>query len=193
MKVALEQCSVDKNNFEIQIKQLGIDNVQILNQIMSLEIVNIDVNSVDIIGDSMLCVDSCNKCLELKAELVKMKNMIQKDVYNKLLKSDENVEKNYISLKLAMQLNQENFQTDRSCENQNDPALSEFCELNELKAQSQAKDAVIIKLKDRIKSLSEKSKVDKVKKDIDEIKTINIELKHSVEKSLSKNENLHKE
>nr|GEU63659.1 hypothetical protein [Tanacetum cinerariifolium] len=43
------------------------------------------------------------------------------------------------------------------------------------------KDTVIRKLKDRIKSLSGKDSVENVKKDIDEIETINIELEHSVE------------
>ncbi|GJY95118.1 hypothetical protein Tco_0511479, partial [Tanacetum coccineum] len=44
--------------------------------------------------------------------------------------------------------------------------------------QSQEKDTVIRKLKDRIKSLSGKDSVENVKKDIKEIKTINIELEH---------------
>nr|GFA84299.1 hypothetical protein [Tanacetum cinerariifolium] len=35
MEASLDQCSVDKNVFEIQIKQLRIDNDQLLNQIMS--------------------------------------------------------------------------------------------------------------------------------------------------------------
>ncbi|GKA74296.1 hypothetical protein Tco_0780598, partial [Tanacetum coccineum] len=45
----------------------------------------------------------------------------------------------------------------------------------------------------RIKSLSGKDSVENVKKDIDEIETINIELEHSVAKLLSENENLRKE
>ncbi|GJW55463.1 retrovirus-related pol polyprotein from transposon TNT 1-94 [Tanacetum coccineum] len=61
------------------------------------------------------------------------------------------------------------------------------------KAQSHEKDTVVKKLKDKIKSLSGKNSVEKVKKDIDEIETINIELEHSVAKLLSENENLRKE
>ncbi|GJY98280.1 retrovirus-related pol polyprotein from transposon TNT 1-94 [Tanacetum coccineum] len=49
-------------------------------------------------------------------------------------------------------------------------------------AQSQEKDTVIIKLKDRIKSLSGKMNEDKIKKDLEEIETINIELDHRVSK-----------
>ncbi|GJZ05285.1 hypothetical protein Tco_0538560 [Tanacetum coccineum] len=60
-------------------------------------------------------------------------------------------------------------------------------------AQSQEKDTVIRKLKDKIKSLSGKDSVKNIKKDIDEIETINIELEHSVAKLLFENENLRKE
>ncbi|GKA22856.1 integrase, catalytic region, zinc finger, CCHC-type containing protein [Tanacetum coccineum] len=60
-------------------------------------------------------------------------------------------------------------------------------------SQSQEKDTVIRKLKDRIKSLSGKDSVENVKKDIDKIETINIKLKHSVAKLLFENDNLRKE
>ncbi|GJZ52465.1 retrovirus-related pol polyprotein from transposon TNT 1-94 [Tanacetum coccineum] len=114
----VDQCSVDKNIFEIQIKQLRIDNDQLLNQIMSQEIVHIVANSMDI--------------LDVKKSRV------------------------------------------------ND-------------SQPQEKDTVIRKLKEIIKSLSGKDSVKNVKKDIDEIKKINIELEHSVAKLFSENENLRKE
>ncbi|GJR05166.1 retrovirus-related pol polyprotein from transposon TNT 1-94 [Tanacetum coccineum] len=48
-------------------------------------------------------------------------------------------------------------------------------------SQSQEKETVIKKLKERIKPLSEKMNEDKIKKDLEEIKTINIELDHREE------------
>ncbi|GJW00609.1 retrovirus-related pol polyprotein from transposon TNT 1-94 [Tanacetum coccineum] len=51
--------------------------------------------------------------------------------------------------------------------------------INELKSQSQEKNTVIRKLKDRIKSFSGKDSVENVKKDIDDTETKNIELEHS--------------
>ncbi|GKB35337.1 hypothetical protein Tco_0880279 [Tanacetum coccineum] len=66
MEEAVDQCYVDKNAFEIQIKQLSIDNDQLLKQIMSQEIVHIAVNSVDILDVKKSCVNECNKCLELE-------------------------------------------------------------------------------------------------------------------------------
>ncbi|GKD17830.1 integrase, catalytic region, zinc finger, CCHC-type containing protein, partial [Tanacetum coccineum] len=186
MEAAVDQCFVDKNAFEIQIKQLSIDNDQLLKQIMSQEIVHIAVNSVDILDVKKSCVNECNKCLELETELLKKKDLIEKDVYDKLLKSYSTLEKHCISLELTTQLNQEVFQKDNFCENQNAPTFNQLFELNELKAQSQEKDTVIRKLKDKIKSLSGKDSVENVKKDIDEIETINIELEHTLKNELRK-------
>ncbi|GKD84146.1 hypothetical protein Tco_1350985 [Tanacetum coccineum] len=49
---------------------------------------------------------------------------------------------------------------------------------------------VIKKLKERIKSLSEKMNEDKIKNDLEDIETINIELDHRVSKLIAKNEHL---
>nr|GEV89586.1 retrovirus-related Pol polyprotein from transposon TNT 1-94 [Tanacetum cinerariifolium] len=78
-------------------------------------------------------------------------------------------------------------------ENQYAPTFNQLFELNEFKAQSQEKDTVIRKLTDMIKSLSGKDSVENVKKYIDEIETINIELGNSVVKLLSENKIIRKE
>ncbi|GJZ84382.1 hypothetical protein Tco_0649721 [Tanacetum coccineum] len=178
MEAAVDQCSVDKNIFEIQIKQLRIDNDQLLNQIMSQEIVHIVANSVDTLDVKMLFVNNCSKCLELETELFKQKDFIEKKAYDKLVKSYSNLEKHCISLELATQLNQKIFQMENTSENLNAPTFNQLFEINKLKAQSQEKDKVIRKLKERIKSLCGKDSVENVKKYIDKIKTIYIELEH---------------
>ncbi|GJR56024.1 retrovirus-related pol polyprotein from transposon TNT 1-94 [Tanacetum coccineum] len=186
MEAAVDQCSVDKNVFEIQIKQLRIDNDQLLNQIMSQEIVHIVANSVDICDAKKSCVNDCKKYLELEIELFKKKDLIKKDVYDKLLKIYSTLEKHCIYLELTTQLDQEVFQKDNFCENQNAPTFNKLFELNELKARSQEKDTVIRKLKDRIKSLSGKDSLENVKKDIDEIEITKIELEHTLKNELRK-------
>ncbi|GJT91979.1 hypothetical protein Tco_1080824 [Tanacetum coccineum] len=193
MEAAVDQCSIDKNNLEIKIKQLSIDNDQLLNQIMSQDIVHIAINSIDILDMNKSCVDECHKCLKLKIELLKKKDFFKKEVYDKLVKSYSTLEKHCISLELETQLHQEIFQKDNSGENLNALTFNQLFKINKVKAQSQEKDTVIRKLKDRIKSLSGKENVENVKKDIDDIETINIELEHSVAKLLSENENLRKE
>ncbi|GJU69500.1 hypothetical protein Tco_1255759 [Tanacetum coccineum] len=160
---------------------------------MSQKIMHIVENSVDILDVKKSCVNNCNKCLEIETELFKKKDFIEKEAYDKLVKSYSNLEKHCISLELATHFNQGIFQRENSGEHLNAPTFNQLFEINELKAQSQEKDTVIRKLKERIKSLSGKDSVENVKKDIDEIETINIELELSVAKLLLKNENLRKE
>nr|GEV57504.1 hypothetical protein [Tanacetum cinerariifolium] len=57
-------------------------------------------------------------------------------------------------------------------------------------AQSQEKDMVIKKLKERIKYISGKIKEDKIKQELEKIETINIELDHKATKLITKNEYL---
>ncbi|GJT21215.1 integrase, catalytic region, zinc finger, CCHC-type containing protein [Tanacetum coccineum] len=116
------------------------------------------------------------KCLDLDAELLKSQN-----VYNDLSKSYSQLEKYCISLELTMQLNQEIFQRDSLSNNLNALEIPEYFENNDLKARLQANDTTICKLKEHMKSLRENDKEEKVKHEMDEIETINIELDHRKE------------
>ncbi|GKC99332.1 retrovirus-related pol polyprotein from transposon TNT 1-94 [Tanacetum coccineum] len=153
---------------------------------ITVEIVHIAVNSVDILDVKKSCVNECNKCLELEIEFHKKKDFIEKEAYDKLVKSYSTLEKHCISLELATQLNQEIFQRENSGENLNAPTFNQLFKINELNAQSQENDTVIRKLKDRFKSLSRKDSVENVKKDIDEIETINIDLERNQFESIRK-------
>ncbi|GJU06790.1 retrovirus-related pol polyprotein from transposon TNT 1-94 [Tanacetum coccineum] len=175
---------------------------QLLDQIISQYIVNIvvnssvdintsvNVNSSDAMNDSVNYVEMCNKCLELEAELIKQHNMVEKHEYNKLSKRFSELEQHCISLELAMQLNKEFFQKNNTFVNQTEPTFDQLFELNNLKAKLQAKDTTIKKLKANIKRLNKTSTINNVKKDIDEIETINIELEHRVAKLIAENEHL---
>ncbi|GKA18310.1 hypothetical protein Tco_0698147 [Tanacetum coccineum] len=83
--------------------------------------------------------------------------------------------------KLTMQLNQEIFQKDSLSNNQDTLEIPEYFENNNLKAQLQAKDTTICKLKEHVKYMRENEKEEKVKHEMDEIETINIELEHRKE------------
>ncbi|GJX06724.1 hypothetical protein Tco_0194656 [Tanacetum coccineum] len=106
-------------------------------------------------------VHECGKCPKLETKL--QTDFIEKEIYDKL---------------------------DNSVSKQSAPSFDQLFELNELKAQSQEKDTIIKKLKERIKSLSGKMNEDKIKKDLEEIETINIELDHRVSKLIAENEHL---
>ncbi|GKA61850.1 hypothetical protein Tco_0761369, partial [Tanacetum coccineum] len=129
--------------------------------------------------------ESCDKCFNLDAELLKSQN-----AFNDLLKRYSQLERHCISLESSIQLNQVIFQKDESCDNQNALEIPEFFENNDLIAQLQDKDTTICKLKDIIKSMRENSKEENVNYDYCEIETKNVELENSVAKLLLKNEHL---
>nr|GEU65106.1 hypothetical protein [Tanacetum cinerariifolium] len=170
-------------------KQFLIENDRFLDQIISQDVVNIvgnsslDINiSVNVNStvamDYVNYVEMCNKYLKLEAELIKQYNMVEKDEYNRLSKSFSKLKQHRISLELAMQLNKEIFQKNNTSVNQTEPSFDQLFELNNLKAELQAKDTTIEKLKENIKRLNKTSIINSVKKDIDEIETISIELEH---------------
>ncbi|GKB45573.1 retrovirus-related pol polyprotein from transposon TNT 1-94 [Tanacetum coccineum] len=94
------------------------------------------------------------------------------------------------NVEVPKELPKEIFQRENFVSNQSVPSFDQLFELNKLKAQSQEKDIVIKKLKERIKSLSGNMYKDKIKQDLEEIETINIELDHRVTKLIVKNEHL---
>nr|GFA25756.1 pyruvate, phosphate dikinase regulatory protein, chloroplastic [Tanacetum cinerariifolium] len=63
-------------------------------------------------------------------------------------------------------------------------------EINELKAQAQAKDTVILKLKEKLRSLNGDVNARNVKREVEEIESLNIELDHKVTKLVAENEHL---
>ncbi|GJW06228.1 retrovirus-related pol polyprotein from transposon TNT 1-94 [Tanacetum coccineum] len=136
----------------------------------------------------------CESCLNVakvsQTETELQTNFVKRETYDKLFKSFTILEKHCISLEVDTQLKQEIFQRENSVSNQSVPSFDQLFELNELKAQSQEKDMVIKKLKERIKSLSGKIDKDKIKQDFEEIETINIELDHRVTKLIAENEHL---
>nr|GEW30642.1 hypothetical protein [Tanacetum cinerariifolium] len=73
--------------------------------------------------------------------------------------------------------------TDNSFSQQSAPSFDQLFAINELNALSQEKDIVIKKLKEIIQSLSGNMKEDKIKKELEDIETINIELDHRVTKN----------
>ncbi|GKA15597.1 hypothetical protein Tco_0695344 [Tanacetum coccineum] len=177
--------------FEIQKKQLLIENDRHLDQIISQDIVVnssldintfVNVNSSAAMNDSVNYVEICNKCLELEAELIKQHNMVEKHEYNRLLKSFSKLEQHYFSLEIAMQLNKEIFQKNNTSMNQTEPSFDQLYELNNLKDELQAKDTIIELLKANIKRLNKTSTTNNVKKDI--------ELEHRVAKLIAENDHL---
>nr|GEX20371.1 RNA-directed DNA polymerase homolog [Tanacetum cinerariifolium] len=135
MEQAVEQHCFEKNQFQDKMKNVLKDNERLLEQAISVDIVNIVV-------------------------------------HGHLNSACKTVNRN------------------NSFSQQSAPTFNQLFELNDLKAQSQEKDTVIMKLKKRLKSLSGNVKEEKIKRELEEIETINIELNHRVTKLVAENEHL---
>nr|GEV09831.1 hypothetical protein [Tanacetum cinerariifolium] len=155
---AVEQHCVEKNKFQDKMKNVLKDNDRLLEQALSVDIVNIVVH-----------VHVNSACMNAD--------------YNTL-------EKHCISLEVDNQLKKESFQRNNTFSEQSALTFAELFEINDLKAQSQAKDTVFLKLKERLQSLSDDVKEKKVKKELEQIETINIELDLRVTKLIAENKHL---
>nr|GEU40101.1 hypothetical protein [Tanacetum cinerariifolium] len=147
VSMAVKQHYVEKNKFQDKIKNVLKDNERLLEQAISIDIVNIVVHDHVYSADKITKV--CERCVPIETEL--QKNFIKKESYDTLLKKFNTLEKH---------------------------------------SQSQEKDTVIMKLKERLKSLSGNVQDRKIKRELEEIETINIELDHRVTKLVVKNEHL---
>nr|GEV89557.1 retrovirus-related Pol polyprotein from transposon TNT 1-94 [Tanacetum cinerariifolium] len=153
---------------------------------ISKDIVNIAV--IANVNNAYEPVNECERCVTLEIEL--QKDFTKKECYDKLFKQYTTLRKHCISLEVDTQLQQEIFQRINSFSQQSVPCFDQLFEINELKAQSQEKEMVIMKLKERIKSLSGNLKEEKIKHELQEIETINIELDHRVTKLVTENKPL---
>ncbi|GJR06215.1 retrovirus-related pol polyprotein from transposon TNT 1-94 [Tanacetum coccineum] len=160
MEQAVEQHRVESKTFEVKMNQVLNENERLLEQVINKDIVNIIMNSS--VDNVSVNVHECEKCLKLETELLNKKDFVEKEIYDKLFKSFTTLEKHCISLEVDTQLNQEIFQRDNSVSNQSAPNFDQFGKMNE----------------------------DKIKKDLEEIETINIELDHRVSKLIAENEHL---
>nr|GEY28241.1 hypothetical protein [Tanacetum cinerariifolium] len=105
-------------------------------------------------------MNACDRCVTIESEL--QKDFIKKDCYD----------------------------THTSFSQESAPTFAKLFEINDLKDQSQANDTVILKLREKLQSLTGNVKERKVKREIEEIETLNIELDHRVTKLVAENEHL---
>ncbi|GJR31431.1 hypothetical protein Tco_1107663 [Tanacetum coccineum] len=107
------------------------------------------------------------------------------DVQNVFYQMEQAKQQHHTESRTSSKMNQKN-----SILDQNAPSFTQLFELSELRAQSQEKDTIIVKLKEKIKSLKGNVNDSKVKMDMDKIETFNIELEHRVTKLVAENEHL---
>nr|GFB09295.1 hypothetical protein [Tanacetum cinerariifolium]GFB13834.1 hypothetical protein [Tanacetum cinerariifolium] len=130
----------------------------------------------DNVKSACLNVDVCARCVTIESEL--KKDFTKKECYKTLLQKYNTLEKHCISLEVNNQLTKEIFSRNTLSSPESVPTFAELFEINELKAQAQAKDTVILKLKEKLRSLNGDVNERNVKREVEEIETLNIELDH---------------
>nr|GFB93246.1 hypothetical protein [Tanacetum cinerariifolium] len=118
------------------------ENDRLLTHALGVEIVNIVVN--DCMNVNCLTVDACEQCVTTESEL--KTDFIKNENYEMLLKQYHILKKRCISLELNNQLNTEIFQRDTVSSSGSAPTFAELFDTNELKAQIQEKDTVIVNM-----------------------------------------------
>nr|GEZ97282.1 hypothetical protein [Tanacetum cinerariifolium] len=123
-----------------------------------------------------LNVTAYERCVTTESEL-KM-DFLKKECYDTLLQKYHTLEKHCITLEVNNQTNTKICQRDTWSSQESAPTFAELFEINNLKAQAQAKDTVIFILKEKLNFLNGDVKDRNVKQDVKEIETLNIELDH---------------
>nr|GEZ35549.1 hypothetical protein [Tanacetum cinerariifolium] len=174
IELAVEQHYEEKTKVQIQMENVLQENDRLLTQALSVEIVN------TIVQENMkfvcLNVTACARCVTTESEL--KTDFLKKECYDTLLQKYHTLEKHCITLEVDNQLNTEIFSRDTWSSQEGAPTFAELFEINNLKAQAQEKDTVILKLKEKLNSLNGDVKDGNVKQDIEDIETLNTELDH---------------
>nr|GEZ20508.1 hypothetical protein [Tanacetum cinerariifolium] len=174
MELAVEQHCEEKNKFQNKMENVLQENDRLLTQARNVKIMNIVVH--DNVKSACLNVDVCARCVTIESKL--KKDFIKKECYKTLLQKYNTLEKHCISLEVNNQLTKDIFQRNTLSSPESAPTFAELFEINDLKAQAEATDTVILKLKEKLHSLNGDVKERNVKREVEEIETLNIELDH---------------
>nr|GEY02002.1 retrovirus-related Pol polyprotein from transposon TNT 1-94 [Tanacetum cinerariifolium] len=178
MELAAEQHCEEKNKFQNKMENVLHKNDRLLTQALSAEILNVVVH--DNVKSACLNVDVCARCVTIEYEL--KNDFIQKECYKTLLQKYNTLEKHCISLEVNNQLTKEIFQRKNLFAPESVPTFAELFKINELKAQAQAKDTVILKLKEKLRSLNG----DTYKQLYDSIKSLRVRSKEQCDDLINK-------
>nr|GEY53453.1 hypothetical protein [Tanacetum cinerariifolium] len=171
---SFDQCLIDEVT---EVQNVFKQTVDIVNRVL-YDNVNVDCMNVN----------ACECCVTIESEL--KKDIIKKDFYDTLFQKYNTLEKHCISLEVNNQRKKEISQTNTLFSSESAPTFSQLFEINDLKDQDQAKETMILKLKEKLHSLSGDVNERNVKRKVEEIETFNIELDHKVTKLVAENKHL---
>ncbi|GJT59334.1 hypothetical protein Tco_1002867 [Tanacetum coccineum] len=154
--------SLDCDNLAME--TLKMENDRLMELIISQDIVHTHVNSLAVIKDlssmQQSYVDEYEENLNLRSELAKWDDFVEKAVYNELSKRCLRIEQSCISLGIKLQQTKESFQINSQSVINDAPEFHENFKINELQAQLEAKELSIKKLQAHIANLKGKNAVE---------------------------------
>nr|GEV16636.1 retrovirus-related Pol polyprotein from transposon TNT 1-94 [Tanacetum cinerariifolium] len=177
---SFDQCLIDE-----------VTEVQNVFKQMELAAISVDIVNLVLISNvnvDCLNMDACLHCVNIESEL--KKDFIRKDCYGTLLQKYNTLKKHFISVEVDNQHKTEIYQRNTLFSPDSAPTFKDFFKINDLKAHVQAKDTVILKLKETLHSLNGDVNERNVKREVEEMETLNIELDHKVTKFIAENEHL---
>ncbi|GKC11343.1 hypothetical protein Tco_1008125 [Tanacetum coccineum] len=106
-------------------------------------------------------IDEYNENLVLKAELAKKEHMVEKKFFDEVVLRCSRLENRCVNLEFKLQPQKESFLNNKPLNNQDDPEIQDFFNINEWQAKLSAKDVSIANLKKHIENLKGKMVVQK--------------------------------
>nr|GEZ95651.1 hypothetical protein [Tanacetum cinerariifolium] len=159
LEAEVDQNVVNRKYDEIERKNLLITNDTLIANCLSKEVFYIatnfelDVSKFSEMHDAHTIVQA--RCLELETELSKLKDKIQKDEHDVMVKRFSNLEVQHLNLQLKYHHLKENLGNNNSSPAQDGPDFDPVFEIKKLKPFIQGKDNTIRKLRKQISQLQE--------------------------------------
>ncbi|GJX13685.1 hypothetical protein Tco_0205443 [Tanacetum coccineum] len=162
LKAEVDQNVVDRKHDEIEQKNLLIANDNLIADCLSKEVFYVATNSELNVSrftemhDAHTIVKA--RCLELEVELSNLRDKIQKDNHNELVKRFSNLEVNHLNLQLKHQNLKENFGNNPPSPARDTPDFDSVFVIGQMKASLQGKDN-ITQLTEQVTVLQEQNEL----------------------------------
>ncbi|GJU73183.1 hypothetical protein Tco_1264588 [Tanacetum coccineum] len=150
LEAEVDQNVINRKHDEIERKNLLIANDNLIAKCLSKEVFYIAGNSELTVSrftkmhDALSVVQA--RCLTLEAKLSKLKDKIQKDDHNELVKRFSNLEVNHLNLQLKYQHLKKSFGNNKSLPARDTPDFDSVFEIGKMKASIQGKYNAIKKI-----------------------------------------------
>ncbi|GKA70321.1 hypothetical protein Tco_0776385 [Tanacetum coccineum] len=159
LETEVDQNVVNRKHDEIERKNVLIANDNLISDSLSKDVFYIAMNSELTVArfTEMHVAHTVvqARCLELKAELSKLLDNVQKDDHTELVKCFSNLEVNHLNLQLKYQNLKESFGNNTSPPARDAPDFDSVFVIEKMKASIQGKDNAIKKLRMQISQLNE--------------------------------------